>query len=100
MHIAVLKERRPGETRVSASPDTVKKSLGLGCKVTVERGAGNAASISDADYTAVGATVVMDAATACANADMVFKVMRPMTAAEGGFDEVAILRPGSILVAH
>jgi NAD(P) transhydrogenase subunit alpha len=78
----------------------VKKFIALGCKVAVERGAGNAASITDADYTAAGATVVMDAATACANADMVFKVLRPMTGGEGGFDEVALLRPGSILVAQ
>ncbi|TAK98104.1 MAG: Re/Si-specific NAD(P)(+) transhydrogenase subunit alpha [Rhodospirillaceae bacterium] len=100
MRIAVLKERRPGETRVAASPDTVKKFVGLGCRVVVERGAGNAANFSDEDFTAAGATVVIDAVTACADANMVFKVLRPMSAAEGGFDEISILRPGSVLVAH
>ena len=38
MQIAVLKERRPGETRVAATPDTVKKLVGLGCQVVVENG--------------------------------------------------------------
>ena len=55
--IAVLKEVAPGETRVAASPETVKKFIGLGASVAVEKGAGEAASISDADYEAVGATI-------------------------------------------
>ena len=71
MQIAVLKERRPGEARVAATPDTVKKLLALGCQIVVESGAGAAASISDADYTAAGATIAPDAAAACANAEPV-----------------------------
>ncbi|MGC1468100.1 MAG: NAD(P) transhydrogenase subunit alpha [Sphingorhabdus sp.] len=55
--IAVLKESASGETRVAASPETVKKFIALGASVAVEKGAGLAASISDADYEAVGATV-------------------------------------------
>jgi len=100
MRIAVLKERRPGETRIAASPDTVKKLVGLGCRVTIERGAGNAANFSDADFTNAGAAIAMDATAACGEADVVFKVLRPMSAAEGGFDEVAMLRRGSTLIAH
>ncbi|NJM50409.1 MAG: NAD(P) transhydrogenase subunit alpha [Sphingomonadales bacterium] len=57
MKIAVLKETAPGETRVAASPETVKKYIGLGANVSVEAGAGNHASISDADYEAAGATI-------------------------------------------
>ena len=55
--IAVLKETAPGETRCAAIPETVKKFVGLGAEVAVERGAGEQASIADADFEAAGATV-------------------------------------------
>jgi NAD(P) transhydrogenase subunit alpha len=56
MKIAVLKEAA-GETRCAAIPETVKKYLALGADVTVERGAGENASITDADFEAAGATL-------------------------------------------
>ena len=55
MKLAVLKERRDGETRVAATAETVKKLKGLGLEVTVESGAGAGARVSDADYIAAGA---------------------------------------------
>jgi NAD(P) transhydrogenase subunit alpha len=57
MKIAVVRETAPGETRVAATPETVKKFIGLGAEVAVESGAGEAASVSDADYEAAGATI-------------------------------------------
>ena len=57
MKIAVLRETASGETRVAATPETVKKFIGLGADLAVETGAGESASISDADYEAAGATV-------------------------------------------
>ncbi len=45
MKIAIPKERRAHETRVAASPETVKKMIGLGCEVVVEKGAGTGAAI-------------------------------------------------------
>ena len=57
MRLAVLKERRPAETRVAATPETVKKFIALGCTVAVEAGAGLASGIPDADYAAAGAEV-------------------------------------------
>ncbi|HEV2596710.1 NAD(P) transhydrogenase subunit alpha [Sphingopyxis sp.] len=57
MRIAVLKELAEGEARVAATPETVKKFIGLGAEVAVEAGAGEAASIADADYAAAGASV-------------------------------------------
>jgi NAD(P) transhydrogenase subunit alpha len=57
MRIAVLKELAPGETRVAATPETVKKFIGLGADIAVEAGAGESASIADADYSAAGASV-------------------------------------------
>lgn len=53
--IAVLKEQVPGESRVAATPETVKKLIALGAHVAVESGAGAAAAIADADYAAAGA---------------------------------------------
>ena len=57
MKIAVVRETAAGETRVAATPETVKKFIGLGADLSVESGAGENASISDADYEAAGATV-------------------------------------------
>ena len=57
MKIAVVREAAPGETRVAATPETVKKFVDLGADLAVESGAGQHASISDADFEAAGATV-------------------------------------------
>lgn len=73
---AVLKERTAGETRVSATPETVKKLITLGATVAVETGAGFAASISDADYAAVGAQVG-PLEQVVTDADVVFGVQGP-----------------------
>jgi NAD(P) transhydrogenase subunit alpha len=56
MKIAVLKEAA-GETRCAAIPETVKKFVALGAEVAVERGAGESASIGDAEFEAAGATI-------------------------------------------
>ena len=90
--IAVTKERREGETRVAAVPDSVKKLIAAGATVVVEAGAGMAASFPDADYAAAGATVVPDTAAALADADLVFKVRAPSEA------EIAALKPGALVV--
>ena len=74
--IAVLKERASGECRVSATPETVKKFIALGAIVAVESGAGEAASIGDAEYSAAGAEVVK-AAAAVKSADIVLGVQGP-----------------------
>ncbi len=77
MRLAVLKERRAAETRVAATPDTVKKLIGLGLTVTVEAGAGAAAAISDADFASSGAEIAPDAAAALSGAGIVFAVQTP-----------------------
>jgi NAD(P) transhydrogenase subunit alpha len=89
MRLAVLKERRAGETRVAATPETVKKLIQLGITVAVEAGAGAGASIGDAAYTEAGAEVVKDAAAALAGAGVVFAVQLP---------DPAILPNGALLV--
>ncbi|MEK6636470.1 MAG: NAD(P) transhydrogenase subunit alpha [Pseudomonadota bacterium] len=74
--IAVLKESAAGESRVAASPETVKKFIGLGATVSVESGAGAGASVSDADYSAAGASVGALAAT-IKDADIILGVQGP-----------------------
>src|SRR3954451_16708158 len=92
MRLAVLKERRAAEPRVAATPDTVKKLIGLGLTVAVETGAGASASLSDADFAAAGAEIAPDAATLLAGANIVFAVQTP------GPDERAKIPRGALLV--
>jgi NAD(P) transhydrogenase subunit alpha len=98
MKIAILKERRVHERRCAASPETVKKFISLGAEVAVESGAGVTAAIPDAAFEAAGAKITADAAATTAGADIVLKVQRPLTAAEGN-DELALLAKGTTLVA-
>lgn len=98
MKISIVKERRPHETRVAATPETVKKLKALGAEITIETGAGTAAAYTDQAYADAGATIVPDASAAFAAGDIVFKIQRPMSAAEGT-DELALLRQGQTLMA-
>ena len=76
LRIAVLKETAKGETRVAASPETVKKFIGLGASFAVEQGAGLSASISDDDYAAAGADV-LSAKDTVKGADIILAVQAP-----------------------
>ncbi len=93
MKLAVLKERRAGETRVAATPETVKKLKGLGLDVAVEQGAGAAARFSDNDYAQAGAAIAPDAGAALSNADIVLKVRSPDQS------EIAAMKKGAVLAA-
>ena len=90
MKVAVAAETEGGEPRVAATPETVKKLLGLGAQVGIEPGAGIKSGILDADYVAAGATVAADAVS---GADIVLKVRRP----EAG--ELSRLKHGAIVIA-
>ncbi|PXW75845.1 NAD(P) transhydrogenase alpha subunit [Blastomonas natatoria] len=92
MKIAVLKEQASGERRVSASPETVKKFIGLGATVAVETGAGEYASISDADFAAAGASVA-GRADVLADADIIFGIQGPDPASLAG------AKPGAMIAA-
>ncbi len=74
MKIAVPRERRPDEARVAASPDTIKKLVGLGFDVVVETGAGQGASYTDDAFAAAGASLAAlsdpDTVGACAKAGL------------------------------
>jgi len=91
MRLAVPKEIREGETRVAATPESVKKLKGLGLDVVVQAGAGAGAKISDADYAAAGATIAPDAASTLGGADIVLKVRGPSAA------EISQIKNGAVL---
>lgn len=76
MKIAVLRETAPGEARVAATPETVKKFIALGASVAVETGAGERASIADAAFADAGASVGDRAAT-LSGAEIVLGVQGP-----------------------
>ena len=78
MRLAVLKERRVAETRVAATPETVKRLTGLGLTVTIEAGAGASAAIADQEFISAGAEIAPDAAAALAGANIVFAVQAPL----------------------
>ncbi|WP_149540929.1 Re/Si-specific NAD(P)(+) transhydrogenase subunit alpha [Siccirubricoccus phaeus] len=100
MRLAVLKERRPAETRVAATPETVKKFIALGLTVAVESGAGLAAGIPDADYAAAGAEVAPDAAATLAGAGIVLKIRAPLGTGEGAVDELSLIPRGALLLGQ
>ena len=92
MRIAVLKERAPGETRVAATPETVKKLVALSATLAIEEGAGAASAIPDAAFTEAGAHVG-PAAKVVADADIVMGVQAPDPASLAG------ARPGAWVAA-
>jgi NAD(P) transhydrogenase subunit alpha len=97
MKIAIPKERRAHETRVAASPETVKKLIALGCEVTLEKGAGASASYADAAYKDAGAAIASGAAAAYAGAQVVLKVQRPIVG--GKDDEIKHLAKDMLVIS-
>jgi len=98
MKVAVVKERRAFEHRVAASPDTVKRMVGMGLEVVVESGAGEGAWFSDAAFAEAGASIAADEAMALSDADIVLKVQRPLIGGEGGIDELTLFKRGAVLI--
>ena len=90
--VAVIRERRPGETRVAATPDTAKRFAGRGLTVLVESGAGEGASIPDSEFEAAGAKIVSTAQEAVSQADLLLKVRTPDA------EEASALKSGAMVV--
>jgi NAD(P) transhydrogenase subunit alpha len=90
--IAVLKERAAGETRVAATPETIKKFAGLGNELAVESGAGVAASVTDEAYSEAGASVG-SAAEVVKDADIVLAIQAP------DVELLAGAKPGAMVAA-
>lgn len=90
--VAVVKERRAGESRTAAVPETVKKLTAQGVTVRVETGAGEAASFPDRAYADAGAEIAPSLQAAVSGADILFKVRGPSP------EEIAALKPGAVVV--
>lgn len=97
MQITVLKETDPNESRVALVPESVKKLVAMNVRVAIERGAGLAASINDADYETAGATISGDRAALLAATDILLAVNRPtdgdLKSLKSGAIVTAFLRP-------
>jgi NAD(P) transhydrogenase subunit alpha len=91
MRIVILKERRAGDRRVAATPDTVKKLIALGHTIAIEVGAGVGANVRDSDYSEAGAEVAASAEAALKGANLVLKVRAPDDA------ELALIPKGAAL---
>lgn len=89
MKVGIPKERRVNETRVAATPETVRKLKALGVDVVVESGAGATAHFADADYATAGAEISTTAQAL--SADIVLKVQRPTS------EELSAMKNGSML---
>ena len=91
MRIGIPAETRAGETRVAATPETVKKMLAVGHAVMVQQGAGAGASILDAEYQTAGATLV-SATEVYAQAEIILKVRAPSA------DELSSFAANQVLI--
>src|SRR5690348_9383470 len=96
----VPKEHAAGETRVAATPETVKKLAKLGFDVLVESGAGVSAHFADTAFAEAGANVVSDVKGAWSSADVVIKIGPPDKNPALGVHEASLLKQGAILVCH
>ncbi len=93
MRIAVQAETDANESRVAATPETVKSLIGLGAEVAVETGAGRKSGISDQDYADAGALIAANPHSTVKYADIVLRVRRPDASAIAG------VKPGAAVVA-
>jgi len=93
MKIAVPAEADKLETRVAATPETVKKYVALGAECVVQAGAGLGSRIADVEYEAAGAKVLKTAAATLKDADIVLLVRRPAEA------DLKHYKPGALVVA-
>ncbi|MGD8486197.1 MAG: Re/Si-specific NAD(P)(+) transhydrogenase subunit alpha [Chloroflexota bacterium] len=91
MKVATVKETAPNERRVALVPEAVGKLTGAGHEVLIQTGAGDGASIPDADFAAAGAKVVAEKAL-YADADVVLRVQKPTP------EEVGKLRKGQVVI--
>jgi NAD(P) transhydrogenase subunit alpha len=98
MIIGIPKEIMPGEARVSASPETVKKFIADGATVLVEKNAGIGALYKDEDYVAAGAQIIASAEELYQKADLILKVKEPLFNNTYNKHEVDLMHKGQYLI--
>ena len=99
MRVGIPTEVHPGEQRVAATPDTVRKLIKLGFEVSIQSGAGEGAKLTDEAYSDAGATVVSEVDALWRDSDIVLKVRSPETDPADGTDECNRLREGGWLIS-
>ncbi|QYM79626.1 alanine dehydrogenase [Horticoccus luteus] len=87
MLIGVPKEIKIGETRVSMTPSLCRRCVSLGGNVVVQKGAGESAGFTDAEYRAAGAAIATTAQKVWRSADLILKVKEPLEAEYGHLRE-------------
>ncbi len=97
--VFIPRERHSGETRVAATPETVKKLIKRGLEVVVESGAGVSASFEDTAYEAAGATVGGDLAELWSSADLVLKITPLTDNADLGKPEYEAVKEGALVTS-
>ncbi|MDD4515795.1 NAD(P) transhydrogenase subunit alpha [Massilibacteroides sp.] len=98
MIIGIPGEIMPGEARVAAIPDTVKKYVADGAKVLIEKGAGVGSFYPDEDYVAAGAQVIKSAEELFEKADLILKVKEPLFNTKFNKHEVEMMHQGQFLI--
>ena len=94
----IPKEIMPGERRVSAIPETVKKMVDGGAQVLVEKGAGIGSYFPDEEFEKAGAHIVDDVCDLFDKADVILKVKEPLFNSEKGKHEVDLMHEGQFLI--
>ena len=98
MIICIPKEIMHGESRVSATPETVEKFVADGATVYVEAGAGEPSFHHDNDYVTAGAQLLTDTEELYQKADVILKVKEPLFNERLGKHEVDMMHEGQVLI--
>ncbi|HHU81203.1 MAG: NAD(P) transhydrogenase subunit alpha [Bacilli bacterium] len=98
MIIGIPKEIMPGERRVSAIPETVKKMIAQGTTVFVEKGAGEEAFYPDSEYVSAGAKIIDDVQELYKQADVILKVKEPQFNHQKNMHEIDMMSEGQYLI--
>jgi NAD(P) transhydrogenase subunit alpha len=96
--VAIPKEISEDETRVALVPGMVSLLLKDKHEVLVQKGAGQRASFTDAEYEQAGARLLEDRETLYAQADVILKVEPPLCRAANGKEEAELFREGSAYI--
>ena len=94
MRIAIPKETHPGENRIPITPTHAKKLCAMGAELEVEAGMGAGSGFTDAEYSAVGATISQDRNAMFGNADLLLRLRKPEP------DEIRLMKRGAIHISY
>jgi len=97
--ISVPKEIMPGENRVACVPDVVTKLIKAGYEVHVEKDAGLKAGFTNEQYQKAGAKIIDNVSDLYSNAEIVFKVQRPVDHPAAGKNEIELMKKGTLLIS-